>query len=380
MAITTLQADNRILLQSAKYSYLVSNYISGVSSLTITNATDPAFATDAYVLIGNVGADEAEILKISTVNSSTGLLTFTTSTKFSHSESSRVSVIPYNQVKFYYTVTETFSTGTLLATVDIQPGNWFTTYDDSTHVAGYGWFVFYNSTSTAVSNESNSLPYAGFERDTVEDILNDFFSLLNNKELKLVTRDDALSWLNEGFSLMRNKLNLSNREYSASALSTLSIVSGTSEYLLPDDFYQLVSITGGLETSDPTALNNQGKYPIDYISLREAFTYTGSAPRYYIRGKYIGILPTPQNSSTYHYMYLTKTDRVTSNSDVIDLPDNGCYVVKDFMMYRAGRKFGNPNYMNDYKMFIQNLNDMVVASVDRDAALDWCGIAPEANV
>lgn len=380
MAIITLECDNRILLSSTKYSFLVANYISGTSSLTVLNATDPAFATNAYVLVGNLGSEDAEILKISSVNTSTGLLTFTSATKFSHSESTKVAVIPYNQVKFYYTVTDVFSTGTLLATVDIQANNWFTTYDDSAHAAGYGWFVFFNSTTSAVSNESNSLPYTGFDRDTVEDILNDFFSLLNNKELKLVTREDALSWLNEGYSIMRNKLNLSNVEYSASALSTLSITAGTSEYLLPTDFYQLSSLTSGMNPSDPTGFNQQGKYPIEYISLREAFNYTGSVPRYYIRGKYIGILPTPTVDTTYHYMYLTKTGKLTSNSETIDMPDNGFYAVKDFMLYRAGRKFGNPNYMNDYKAFMANLNDMIVAATDRDANLDECGISSYANV
>lgn len=380
MAIITLEADNRILLESAKYSYLAANYVSGVSSMSILNATDILFAANAYVLLGNFGSSDAEILKLSAVNATTGLLTFTTSTKFSHSESTRVTILQYNQVKFYYTTTEVFATGTLLATYDLQPSEWFTTYNDAVHSTGYGWFVFFNSTTSAVSNESNSLPYAGFDRDTVEDILNDFFSLLNNKELKLVTRADALSWMNEGYSIMRNKLNLSNVEYSASALSTLAITTGTTEYLLPNDFYQLSSMTGGLDTTNPTGFNQMGKYPIEYISLREAFMYTGSAPRYYIRGKYVGILPTPTVDATYHYMYLTKTDKLTSNSESIDMPDNGFYAVKDYMLYRAGRKFGNPNYMNDYKMFEKSLDDMIVAATDRDANLDECGIASHANV
>lgn len=380
MAIITLEADNRILTESAKYTYLAYNYVSGTSSLTVLNATEPVFATDAYLLLGNFGAETSEIVKISSVNSTTGAVTLSASTRFAHQESTRVTVIPYNQVKFYYTTTEVFTTTTLLTTYDIQASDWNTTYNDSVHTTGYGWFVFYNSTTAAVSNESNNLPYAGFDRDTVEDILNDFFSLLNNKELKLVTRDDALSWLNEGYSIMRNKLNLSNVEFSASELTSLTVNSGTSEYTLPVDFYQLSSITGGLNTSSPTAVGNMGKFPVEYISLREAFSYTGSATRYYIRGSKIGFLPTPQQDVTYHYMYLKKSDKLTSNSESVNLPDNGAYIIKDFLLYRAGRKFGNPSYMNDYKAFEKGLNDIILAAADRDAALDECGIASYANV
>lgn len=380
MAITSLEADNRILTDAAKYTYLAYNYVSGTSSLTVLNATEPVFATDAYLLLGNFGSETSEIVKVSSVNSTTGAITLSASTRFAHQESTRVTVIPYNQVKFYHTTTEVFATTTLLATYDIQASDWNTTYNDSTYTTGYGWFVFYNSTTTATSNESNSLPYAGFDRDTVEDILNDFFSLLNNKELKLVTRDDALSWLNEGYSIMRNKLNLSNVEFSASELTSLSVTSGTSEYTLPTDFYQLSSITGGLNTSDPTSVGGMGKFTISYISLREAFSYTGNDTRYYIRGSKIGFLPTPQQDVTYYYMYLKKSDKLTSNSEALNLPDNGFYAIKDFMLYRAGRKFGNPNYMNDYKAFMKSLDDMVLAAADRDANLDECGIASYANV
>jgi len=79
-------------------------------------------------------------------------------------------------------------------------------------------------------------------------------------------------------------------------------------------------------------------------------------------------------------MYLKKSDKLTSNSEALNLPDNGFYTIKDFMLYRAGRKFGNPNYMNDYKAFMKALDDMVLAANDRDSNLDECGIASYANV
>ncbi len=50
-----------------------------------------------------------EIVQVSVVTAATHTLTVGT-TKFSHPESTRVTVLPYNQVKFYHTTTATYDT------------------------------------------------------------------------------------------------------------------------------------------------------------------------------------------------------------------------------------------------------------------------------
>ena len=377
--MVTLSADNRTLVADSKYSYLTTNYASGVVAINILNAVD-GFTANDYLLLGLFGSENAEIVQIDSVNVTTGAIVLKVATKFAHSESTKVSVMQYNQIGFFHNTTDTIAGATQLGSyVSIQASDWFSTYDDYTNDTGFGWFIFKNSTTSAVSQESNSLPYAGFNNSTLEDILNDFYSLLNNKELKLVTRQDALSWLNEGYSRVRNRLNMTNVEYSATALLPLVVSGGITEYLLPDDFYALESITASMDTSDPTAMGNLSKFPIEYIPLREAFSYMGSQTRYYIRGKYIGFVPTPVEGGTYQYMYRTKTTRLDSNSDSVDLPDNGQYVIKDFMMYRAYMKFNNPNATIYFKAFNDGIDQMVIAAMDRDANTDQFGIVNEAN-
>jgi len=378
--MVTLSADNRVLIEDSKYSYLTTNYASGVQAINILNAQDGFVAGD-YLLLGLFGSENAEIVQIDTVNTSTGAITLIAVTKFPHSESTRVSVLPYNQIRFYWTAIEVVDNNTpLTGYVSIQASDWYSTYNDEAHSTGFGWFIFYNSTTTASSQASNSLPYAGFENNTIEDILSDFFSLLNNKELKLVSREDALSWFNEGYSRMRNRLNMTNVEYSATALMPLVISGGVTEYLLPDDFYALESITALMDTSDPTAMGNLSKFAIEYIPLRLAFSYMGSQTRYYIRGKYIGFVPTPTTGQTLQYMYTKKTTRLSSNSDAVDLPDNGFYVIKDFMMYRAKMKFSDQSMASTYfKAFNDGIDQMVIAAMDRDANLDEMGIDDSAN-
>lgn len=375
-----LEADNRTLVQAAKYTYTVSNLSSGVSSFSVLNSTDTSFAANAFILLGNFGAEDAEIVQISTVNNNTGAITTASATLFAHSESTRVTVLPYNQINFYRTTTTTFSSSSSLSgTVALQPSDWFTTYGDEVNSTGYGWYRFYNSATAVWSQNSNAIPYTGFESDTTENILSDFFSMLSNKELKLVTREDALSWASEGYGRMRNKLNLTNVEYTGSAVTALSILADTIEYDLPTDFDHLLFFISGLDTSDPGAVNGT-KADIEFIPLRAAYTYNGTVPKYYIRGSKIGILPTPSTATTYHYMYQKRAARLTLNTDEVDLPNGGEYVIKDWMLYRAFQKFQNPQYKQYLESFTNGLNDMIISSVKRDANLDWWGISRQANV
>jgi hypothetical protein len=375
-----LECDNRTLTNGTKYSYLITNYSAGIMAFSILNATDSQFAANVFLLLGNFGAENAEIVQITSVNNNTGEIILSSSTLFSHSESTKVSILPYNQIRFFHTTTTTFGTGTpLTGYIELQPNDWFTTHSDESYSTGYGWYIFYNSITTNSSLESNPIPYVGFETNTTEQILNDFFSMLSNRELRIVTREDALSWASEGYGRMRNKLNLTNVEYTASGISPLVLISGQIEYDLPTDFDHLIAFASGIDPTDP-GIRGGIKLDIGFIPLREAYTYNGTGPRYYIRGFKLGILPTPQESTTYHYIYQKKAGRLTLNSDTVDLPNGGEYVIKDYMLYRAFQKFQNPQYKQYLESFTNGLNDMVVSAVKRDCNLDWWGISRQANV
>ena len=376
-----LEADNRRLTLSSKYSYLVSNQTAGITSFSILNATDSAYAANEYLLLSNFGAEDAEVVQILSVDNLSGLITITTPTTFAHAESTRVSILPYNKVRFFHTVTDVFDIGTavpLTGFIDLQPSDWFTTKSDETFSDGYGWYCFYNTNTANYSQVSNYIPYIGFEANTTEQILSDFFSMLSNKELKLVTREDALSWASEAYGRMRNKLNLTNVEYSSSAIQTLTLIPGQIEYDLPVDFDHLVAFIN----TDPTNAGAWGpmKQDIEFVSLKNAYTYNGLGPRYYIRGFKLGILPTPSASGAYSYIYQKKASRLSLNTDEVDLPNGGEYVIKDYMLYRAFQKFQNPQYKQYLESYTNGINDMVIASVKRDANLDTWGIQRQSNV
>lgn len=385
MAIT-LKADNRVLTQNARYAFLTNNYSAGVSTINITNTT--GFAEDDFILIGEMGHESAEIFRIGSINATSGDIVLQDSsgagdvTLFGHAESTKVYQLSYNTIRFYWTAalgtiadeTPTFAATTPLSGYqDIDPTSWYTTYSDTDHSTGFGWFIYRNSITTVASSNSNAIPYAGFSGNTVSAVFADFDSLMNVAELKLVTVNDKFSWLNEALAQMKNKLNLNNVEYTVSTPQTLTIVSGTAEYQLASDFGDMVSITDGLNTS-----TTQG-YDIPYLSIGKVQASQADTTHYYLRGRYIGFVPTPTESTTYYYRYRAKASRVTGLSDYIDLPDNAFYTLKDWMLYRAGLKFSNANAAAYLQSFNNALNLYIQASVKRDANADTWDIAASAN-
>lgn len=424
----TLKADNRSILRDTKYSYLVDNNASGTGSIIVSNSSN--FNPNDFLIIGNIGSESTEIAQVDTITSATNTLVLVSNTKFAHSESTRVTAVLYNQVQFYWTAAPTvpnpvpitsstivqnkFITSTeadtitqpttaiytkitdpsFVQNIDITPpitidfstpltlsnlqvDNFFTTYNDSIHATGYGWFAFFNSTTLLFSAVSNPIPYGGFDLNTVKEVFSGFDSCLNQKELKLISNEDRYSWLNEGFSRMVNELNLGNWEYNSSGPLLLNIKSGITEYLLPPDFSNLLYIN---EFNTDPVLGNSGDKILEYEQTFEQ-TRTSSARRYQIRGRYVVFFPTPQSDGQVVFAYLKNAGRLKQLSDVVDLPDNAYQHIKDFMLFRAYRKLGNLTESNNsLAIFNKAVENMKIYSIKRDNGLDSWTLPTESNV
>ena len=370
-----LQADNRVLIENTEFSYLVNNYATGVGTFALVN-TD-GFAADDFIIVEEIGKENAEIFRIGAVNNLTGEITLedktgaATTTKHAHSESTKVHWCPYNEIQFYWTAaagditdeTPPFDTDNALgASMDIDPSSWYTIYEDEVNSTGFGWFKYENTVTSQLSTYSNPIPYQGFDRNTVAEVFADFDSLMNTRELSLVSQDEKFRWLNEALALLQNKLNLNNTEYFVSTSQTLNLVAGTQEYLLPEDFSDLVTITD----TDGFYSNRS----VGFLSINKIDGYNGTDQRYYLRGRYLGFKPAPAVDSTLQYTYRKKSMRVDGMSDYIDLPDNAFYALKDFMLYRAYMKFMNPIAKQYQEAFVGSVNLFIETAVKRDANLD----------
>jgi len=373
----SLTASNLELTKNAKYSYLSANYNSGVSALVVKNS-NCAVAND-YVLLGEFGSQQSEIIKVSTVTSATHTLNLATATIFAHPQDTKVSVIRYNQVKYYRTTTATFSSsGTELtgSPIDVQANRINTIYQDSTNTTGYGWFVFYNSTTGKVTTNSNAIPYGGFESSSVKEIFDAFFSALNNKEQKLISNKDAFTWLNEGYAKAKNALNLVNPEFNVGDEWTFTVTSSDRESSLNESPYQ--SQFGKIK-----CITDEDGKDVPYIGIEGLRKHDNDASatdvRYYLRGNNIGITPVPSASTTYYVYFKEKSSVLSSYYDSINLPNNNYYFLLDFMLYRASPKLGrNPKEYLD--AFDKSIAEMKVNSFKQNNNKDSWGISDWANI
>jgi hypothetical protein len=416
-----IRADNRTLIKDVKYTYLTSNIVQGVSSIDVSNTS--GFSANDYITIGNIGSSNTEIAQISAVTDNNTLALVST-TKFAHAESSRITIIGYNKVRFFWTaapvvpnpssypVTETSidqiasitstktkvttspSTAiytkstdptevehvditppilldytTPLALVDIEADKYLTTYQDSSHSTGYGWVAFYNTTTAIYSSPSSAIPYAGFPSNTVREIFESFDSMLNAKDIKSISVTDKYTWLNEGASYAVNELNLGNWEYCSSGPRVLTVTSSVAEYLLPPDF------------SDMLYINDSDGYKINHYNQTFEPAGTYSDITYEIRGRYLVFYPTPTSNTTVTLAYLKNSSTANDYSDVIDLPNNFHMNIKDYMLFRAYKKLGDrQSSMDSLTLFKDSINRMKTYSINRDNGLNSWNISNSQNV
>ena len=329
-----------------------------------------------YILLGEFGQEQSEVLIVSAVTASTNTITTTANSKFAHPESTKVTIIKYNQVRFYYSTSATDTAPTALATYqDIEPDDFYSKYYDTTYTTGYGFFLFYNSTTLKATAYSNAIPYADFGLSTVSQIFDSFFSILNNKERKMITDDDAFAWLNEAYSFVQNELNLVNESFTVPAQTSIAVTSGTAEYALASDFSSVVSVT---ESDDGTEI---GFLPLrDVAYYRDSNATSSLTVKYYLRGAYIGFVPTPTSSATYYLYYKAKTSRISSYSSTVDMPNNEFYPLLDFMMYRASLKLNKPNPTGYLQLFKDRINTMKIISHKQYGGYDSFEIDTFANI
>ena len=360
-----LKADNRSLVRDARYTYLSLNHSSGSLTVDVVNAIP--FSVGDLVLIGEIGFEQTEVKRIDSISGNQ--ITLTSATSFYHTESSKIYRIPYDRVRFYWTSSTTYSTSTPVGTVtDITPDEWFTSMQDASHTTGYGWYVWDNSVLGTQSGHSNPIPYARFGRNTVKNCLDSFISLLNNNDRKLISPDDMMEWMNEGYDEVKDSLGMSVKEFDASdGTNTVSVVSGTSEYALDDDFSEMLKVWGeDGDEMDPIGIDDVDSYRSSWMA--------GADTKWYIRGGYLGFVPTPTSDTTCGYRYLKSASRLVSYHDTIDLPKKGFNLMKDWMLFRAGEKLQRRDYLEHYKMFTTRLEEFVARSINRDRSQDCWSI------
>lgn len=163
---TVLKAYNPDLLLDVQRTFTTADETSADTTLTVESIV--GFADGDYVLIGEFGQEDAEIVRISGSPSGT-TLTFTASVTYVHARNTPVYRIDRNRVEFSRSTTLTGSRS-VLATSNITPDSLYTIYEDTTNTTGFGWYRWNNQADSTFSNYSESIPYAGYTEQSLKKI------------------------------------------------------------------------------------------------------------------------------------------------------------------------------------------------------------------
>lgn len=208
-----LKAYNRKLIEDRVKTNLTAAVSVGATTLTVAavNAdvgTGALWSDNTYLIVGEIGTPNAEILQMNGTASDGTSLTVDQlgagGARFAHAIGEPVYRIDYNRVEFNRNTTDSTSGVTVLATELVNVSEEFTFYEDTTNTTGYGFVRFNNQTSGAFSSYSDGVNYeagedrSSFDPRTVWMMMRKVRKLLNEiRESSRVTDRDILEALND---------------------------------------------------------------------------------------------------------------------------------------------------------------------------------------
>lgn len=225
-------------------SVLTADASSGDGTITVKNIN--RFSTDQILLIGELGQEDAEIIKTHSSTSPSGnTVTLASNLSFDHVIGEKVYIISYDKVELSHASTATGSKSTLSTgdsgLIDLEADNEVVVYDETEHDSGFYFARFKNSISNSFGDYTDALPYDGWNRNQAG-----YLALAALRELDVDFSDNVtIDWLSDALNDgVRRVLNKQKRwsEYQNLNAKIANTVRGELEYSMPSDIYDDDSI------------------------------------------------------------------------------------------------------------------------------------------
>ena len=162
---TNFLARNTELVKNYEKTYLTAAVAVADTTLTVRAVDTNSMTDNDYLIVGEIGSENTEILQINGAVSDGTSLTVDNNgsggARFVHSIDEPVYRIAYNRVEFSRATTEA-GTKSVLTTAEIQPDDLYTRYEDTTNTTGFGFIRFNNQTASTFSSYSDGIPYTGY--------------------------------------------------------------------------------------------------------------------------------------------------------------------------------------------------------------------------
>lgn len=203
------KAYNKSLIDDREKTYLTAAVAAAATTITIAGVDTNAWADNDYIIMGEIGSPTAEVMQLNgTVADGTSLVIDRSGaaggTRFAHALGEPVYRVDYNRVEFNRNTTDSTSGVSVLTTIEIQPDDEFTRYEDTANTTGYGFYRWNNQTSAAFSSYSDGVNYeasgtrSSYDPRTVWVMIRKVRKLLNEFQPASKLRDrDILEALND---------------------------------------------------------------------------------------------------------------------------------------------------------------------------------------
>lgn len=196
-----LLVQNRRLTKDREKTWLTASVAVGGTTLNVKAIDANAWADNDWLIVGEIGTPNAEVLQVNGAVSNGTTLTVDNAgsggARYAHSADEPVYRIDYNQIKVYRGTTTDSSLASLLTTISLQPDDYETRYEDSTNTTGYGFARFYNSFTGALSPFSDAIPYTGQSQKSLAKMISKIRSLCDEVDEDFLTDDEIVDGIND---------------------------------------------------------------------------------------------------------------------------------------------------------------------------------------
>ncbi len=248
-------------------------------TMPVISGSDSAytFPTDGFVLIGNIGSENSELIQLhASTPSTTTLLTFATNTIFAHSRGEQIIFIPYSHFDVYKS-TNGGSSYSLLSSQSIQTDKVEGYYQDSVGTStDYYKVQFKNDTTSKVSEFSDPIIGTGFAVNSAGAVIRNALLSLGEKKDEVLTQEFLYNCLNEGRDEIDKHISINRWSFRTSFdYDAGNVIAGTNSISVPTDlrdpstFKNILSVRIG---RDRYLLNQVDKKDLDLNYLGVAHT------------------------------------------------------------------------------------------------------------
>jgi len=185
-----------------------------VGGNTISVKSIVGFAINQILLIGELGAEDSEIIKTHASTAPTGnTITLASNLLFTHPVYTKITVLLYDQIEYSHSTDKVGASKTLLNTtlgnglVALTGDSTEVRWDDTQFNSGYYWARYKNSISGVFTDYTGPIPYGGYDANTVGGVIAKALKRCHLKEFsEYIDYDFCLDEINECLRYISGKL------------------------------------------------------------------------------------------------------------------------------------------------------------------------------